>query len=149
MTSLFIIAHAPLASALYALAAHAFADDVHALRVYDVPSGADVEAYAAEAERILDSLPLGDTLLLTDVFGASPCNVARRLAESRGLRVLVGVNVPMLWRAFNYRHKSLDEVAMLAMAGASQGVMQLTASRPQNQIQKTASHDSSHGHHQQ
>jgi PTS system mannose-specific IIA component len=149
MPSLFIIAHAPLASAFQSLAAHAFADDVAALRAFDVPAGADVDGYLEAAERLLDSLPPGDVLLLTDVFGATPCNIARRLADLRGLRVLVGLNVPMLWRALNYRHKPLDELAMLAMAGASQGVMQLTATRPQNQVQKPPSHDPNHGHHQQ
>jgi len=149
MSNLFIIAHAPLASAFQALAAHAFPDELAALRAFDVPAGADVEGYLAEAERLLDSLPAGDVLLLTDVFGATPCNIARRLAEQRGLRVLVGINVPMLWRAINYRHKPLDELTMLAMAGASQGVLQLTATRPQNQVQKPPSHDPHLGNHQQ
>jgi PTS system ascorbate-specific IIA component len=149
MSSLLIVAHAPLASALMALAAHALPDAVADLRAYDVPPGADVDAYTAQAEQLLDTLPPGDVLLLTDVFGATPCNIARRIADARGLRVLVGVNVPMLWRALNYRHKPLDDVAMLALAGASQGVMQLVATRPQNQAHKPPSHESIHGHHQQ
>ena len=149
MPALFIIAHAPLASALQALAVHAFAEAAPVLRAYDVPAGADDDRYATEAQALLDELPAGDALILTDVFGATPCNIARRLAEPRGLRVLVGINVPMLWRALNYRHKPLDEMLALAMAGASQGVMQLSASRPQNQVLKPASHDSIHGHDQQ
>jgi len=149
MPGLFIIAHAPLASALQALAAHAFPEAAAGLLAYDVPAGADVEAYLADARALLAGQPPGDTLLLTDVFGATPCNLARLLAEEQGLRLLVGVNVPMLWRALNYRHKPMDDLVMLALAGANQGVMQLTAARPQNQVLKPASHDSNHGHHQQ
>lgn len=153
MPGLLIIAHAPLASALAALASHTFADATEGLAAYDVPPGDDPDAYLARAGAVLDELlqrqPDGEALLLTDVFGATPCNVARRLAEARGLRVLVGINLPMLWRALNYRHKPLDELVTLAMAGATQGVMQLAATRPQNQTQKPASHDPNDGHHQQ
>ena len=148
MTGLFIIAHAPLASALRAAALHAF-PDAAAIAVYDVPAGADTETYEAEAMALLSSLDTTETLVLTDVFGATPCNIARRLAERPGVRVVAGVNVPMLWRALNYRQKSLDELVTLALAGASQGVMQIAISRPQNQAQKPISHDSIDSHHQQ
>ena len=149
MTGLFIIAHAPLASALRATAMHAFPDAAQAMAVYDVPAGADTEAYQAEAAEVLAGLGGDETLILTDVFGATPCNIAKRLAEQAGVRVVAGVNVPMLWRALNYRQKSLDEMVTLALAGASQGVMSVAVSRPQNQAQRPASDDSIDRHHQQ
>ena len=149
MTGLFIIAHVPLASALRAAAMHAFPEAAAAIGVYDVPAGADTESYEAEALALLASLGTAETLVLTDVFGATPCNLARRLAERPGVRVVAGVNVPMLWRALNYRQKSLDELVTLALAGASQGVMQVAVSRPQNQSLKPISHDSIDSHHQQ
>ena len=148
MTGLFIIAHAPLASALRAAAMHAF-PEAAAIGVYDVPAGVDTEAYEAEALALLGGLGTAETMVLTDVFGATPCNIARRLAEQPGVRVVAGVNVPMLWRALNYRQKSLDEVVTLALAGASQGVMQIAVSRPQIQAQKPIGHDSIDSHHQQ
>ena len=149
MTGLFIIAHAPLASALRAAATHAFPEAAAVIGVYDIPAGADTEAYEAEAMALLGNLGTADTLVLTDVFGATPCNIARRLAERPGMRVLAGVNVPMLWRALNYRQKSLDELVTLALAGARQGVMEIAVSRPQNQALKPISHDSIDSHHQQ
>ncbi|OYV02384.1 MAG: hypothetical protein CFE45_00545 [Burkholderiales bacterium PBB5] len=96
MPGLFIIAHAPLASALQALAAHTFPEAAAGLLAYDVPAGADVEAYLAEARALLAGQAPGDTLLLTDVFGATPCNLARQLAEEQGLRLLVGLAAPGL-----------------------------------------------------
>jgi PTS system ascorbate-specific IIA component len=149
MTGLFIIAHSPLASALREAAMHAFPEAAQGIAVYDVPPGDTTEAYEAEATRRLAGLGTTETLVLTDVFGATPCNVAKRLAELPGVRVVAGVNVPMLWRALNYRHKSLDEMVTLALAGASQGVMPVAVSRPQNQAQKPASHDPNDRHHQQ
>jgi len=149
MTGLFIIAHAPLASALREAAMHAFPEAAKAIAIYDVPPGDATEIYEAEASRRLASLGTTETLVLTDVFGATPCNVAKRLAELPGVRVVAGVNVPMLWRALNYRQKSLDEMVTLALAGASQGVMPVAVSRPQNQALKPASHDPNDRHHQQ
>jgi PTS system mannose-specific IIA component len=149
MTGLFIIAHAPLASALREAAMHAFPEAAAAIGVYDVPAGAAAELYETQAAAELARLGTPQTLILTDVFGATPCNIARRLGDAEGARVVTGVNVPMLWRALNYRQKALDELVTLAMAGASQGVMQVSVTRPQNQAQKTASHDSIDHHHQQ
>jgi mannose PTS system EIIA component len=149
MTGLLIIAHAPLASALRAAAMHAFPEAAEAIAVYDVPPGADAEAYQAEAAQRLASLACTETLVLTDVFGATPCNIARSLADRPGVRVVAGVNVPMLWRALNYRDKSLDDLLALALAGATQGVMSVAVSRPQNQAQRPAHHDSNERHHQQ
>ena len=149
MTGLFIIAHAPLASALRDTAAHAFPEAAEALVVYDVPADAPRETCEAEAAARLARLGTAQTLILTDVFGATPCNVARQLAEQPGVWVLAGVNVPMLWRALNYRQKPLDDLVALALAGASQGVMQVAVSRPQNQALRPASHDPNHRDHQQ
>lgn len=149
MPGLFIIAHAPLASALRDTAMHAFPEAAQAIAVYDVPPGASAEVYEAEAAARLATLGTTETLILTDVFGATPCNIAKHLAARPGVRVVAGVNVPMIWRALNYRQKPLDEMVTLAVAGASQGVMTVAVSPPQNQAQKPASHDPIDRHHQQ
>jgi PTS system ascorbate-specific IIA component len=149
MTGLLIIAHAPLATALREAALHAFPEAAQSLVAFDVPPSADPEQVLAEMAGRLQGLGTPETLVLTDVFGATPCNVARLLAERPGVRVAAGVNVPMLWRALNYRHKPLDELLALALAGAAQGVMPVAVTRPQNQALKPASHDPIDRHHQQ
>jgi len=88
-------------------------------------------------------------LIFTDVFGATPCNIAQRLADGVRVKVVTGVNVPMLWRALCYLHEPLDAVVARAVAGATQGVMQVSISRPQNQATQPGTHDSNPRHHQQ
>lgn len=149
MTGLLIIAHAPLASALRAAALHTFPEAAASLLVCDVAAVDTAESALADAVAKLANLGTAETLILTDVFGATPCNIARQLAEQPGVRVVAGVNVPMLWRALNYRQKPLDEMVALALAGAAQGVMPVTVNRPQNQAQKPVSHDPIDHHHQQ
>ena len=148
-TGLLIIAHAPLASALREVALHIDADAARAMAIVDVPPSFGVEQALAEAERGLAALGCAETLVLTDVFGATPANAARLLAERPGVRVVAGVNVPMLWRTLNYCQRPLDELVALAVAGATQGVMPVAMTRPQNQAQKPASHDPIDRHHQQ
>lgn len=128
---------------------HTYPEAAQAIAVYDVPPGAATEVALAEATTSLAGLGSDEALILTDVFGATPCNIARQLALKPGVRVVAGVNVPMVWRALNYRLKPLDELVSLAIAGASQGVMPVAVSRPQNQANPHSQHDPSHRDHQQ
>ena len=90
-----------------------------------------------------------DALIFTDVFGATPCNVAQRLADGLHVKVIAGVNVPMLWRSLCYADEPLDALVARAVAGAAQGVMQVATSRPQNQAFKPGANDQSKHQHQQ
>jgi PTS system ascorbate-specific IIA component len=125
MAGLLLIAHAPLASALQAVALHAFPDGAAPLLALDVGPNISPEEVEAQARVLLQRLESDEVLVLTDVFGATPCNVAQRLGDARQVRVVAGVNVPMLWRALCYAAEPLDALVERALAGASQGVLQL------------------------
>ena len=141
MPGLLIIAHAPLASSLKAVAEHAFPECAAQLGVLDVLPNMPIEEIEAAARQILERLRSPQALIFTDVFGATPCNVAQRLADGVQVKVVTGVNVPMLWRALCYGGDSLDDVVSRAVAGATQGVMQVATSRPQNQTLKSRGDD--------
>jgi PTS system ascorbate-specific IIA component len=144
-----IIAHAPLASALKAVAEHAFPDCAQTLAVLDVERDTPIEEVEAKARELLERVRTPEALIFTDVFGATPCNVAQRLGDGTQVRVIAGVNVPMLWRSLNYTSEPLEAVVMRAMAGATQGVMQVATSRPQNQTLKPGGNDQNKHQHQQ
>lgn len=141
MPGLLIIAHAPLASSLKAVAEHAFPDCARQLAALDVPANLSVEEIEAQGRVMLAQVRSPEALILTDVFGATPCNVAQRLADGVQVRVVAGVNVPMLWRSICYSGDSLDALVERAVAGATQGVMQVATSRPQNQALKARGSD--------
>lgn len=140
MAGLLIIAHAPLATALQAVAGHVFPAEP-AVAAIDVAGDAAPEQIEQAARRALAAVADPEALVLTDVFGATPCNVAMRLADGARVRVLAGVNVPMLWRAVTYRHDPLATLVERAVSGAVQGVMQLAPSRPQTQSTRPTRHD--------
>lgn len=149
MPVILIVAHAPLASALKAVALHAYPDCAPRIEALDVAPDTPIERVVADAHALLQGRGATEALVLTDVFGASPANAAQRLAEQPGIRVVAGVNVPMLWRCLCYAGEPLDALAGRAVAGAAQGVMQVASLRPQNQSLKPATHDQDPGLHQQ
>jgi PTS system mannose-specific IIA component len=149
MPGLLIIAHAPLASALRSVAAHVYPDELIHLVALDVEAHCPPEQLEQQARAALALVADPQALILTDVFGATPCNVAQRLVDGADVRLVTGVNVPMLWRALCYIHEPVDQLVARTVAGGAQGVMQVVSPRPQNQTQFNRSHDQSHAHHQQ
>ena len=144
-----IIAHAPLASALKSVAMHAYPDCTRSVEALDVEPQSSVEEVEAQARVLLQRVRGPEAIVFADVFGATPCNVAQRLADSPQVRVIAGVNVPMLWRCLCYADESLDAMAARAVMGAAQGVMQVATARPQNQTLKPGADDQERNHHQQ
>jgi mannose PTS system EIIA component len=150
MARLLLIAHAPLASALAEVARHTFPDCASLVRALDVPPDMPPQEVHAKALAMLAEAPPVETLILTDVFGATPCNVAQRLADGVMVRVVAGVNVPMLWRTLCYAAEPLDALVSRALDGAAQGIMQAGVARPQQQSRQTGPDDAEdHRHHQQ
>jgi len=154
MTGILIIAHSPLASALEHCVEHVYSCEPEMtranLRVLDVEPGVEVEALLARANERLAEINHGDgVLVMTDAFGATPGNVAARLAVPGRVVVIAGVNLPMLLRAVCYRGASLAEVAEKALAGGQQGMVQMAATPVQNQGFKPQGNDYQRLHHQQ
>lgn len=149
MTQIILVAHAPMASALQAVAQHVYPDCGRQLQALDVESGASAEQVELRLRQLLDGQEAGEVLLLADVFGATPCNAALRVADGLRVRVVAGVNVPMLWRTLCYAAESLERLVSRATEGGAQGVMQVSAPRRQNQAPNVASHAQVHDSHQQ
>jgi len=68
-------------------------------------------------------------LVLTDMYGATPANVAAKLLQSGRIEGLSGANLPMLVRALAHREASLAEVLAKARAGGADGVVHMNTDR--------------------
>lgn len=146
-TGLLIIAHAPLASALRDCVLHVFPEAASGIAALDVPPDEPPEVTQATAEALLAQLHTPQTLVLTDVFGATPCNVAQKVVDGVQSKLVAGVNLPMLLRTVNYGHEPLDALVARALAGGAQCIMQVAVTAPQNQVRKSNDHHL-HDHHQ-
>ena len=147
MNGIFIIAHAPLASALRQCALHVYPDCAAGVVALDVLPNMSPDETLAQARIIFAQLESPNALVMVDVFGATPCNVAQKLVDGQPSKLLTGVNLPMLLRTVCYRNEPLDALAARALAGATQGVMQIAAIAPQNQAKRN--HDPDDYDHQQ
>ena len=147
MIGILIVAHAPLASALRDCALHVFPECAEGVQALDIAPNASPEESLVLAKAALAQLNTTEVLLLSDVFGATPSNVAQKLNDGIDTRLLAGVNLPMLLRSVCYRHETLDALAARAQAGGSQGIMPVGSTAPQNQ--SGPRHAPSYNDHQQ
>jgi mannose PTS system EIIA component len=151
MNAILIIGHAPLAHALRQCALHVFPDCAASVAAIDVQPNLSPEETLATARIAMQQLAgqpgIKGILVLTDIFGATPSNVAQKLVDGVGSRLITGVNLPMLLRSVSYRHEPLDALVSRAVVGGTQGVMQVAVTAPQNQPRR--SHDQDQYDHQQ
>ena len=151
MNAILLIAHAPLANALRQCALHVFPDCGSTVVAIDVQPNLSPDETLGAARIALEQLSrvpqVNGVLVLTDIFGATPSNVAQKLVDGVNSRLITGVNLPMLLRAVTYRHESLDTLVSRAVVGGTQGVMQVAITAPQNQARRN--HDQEKHDHQQ
>ena len=147
MNGIFIIAHAPLATALRQCVLHVFPDNAAGVMSLDVQPNVPPEETLAQARILFKQMGTSHALVLVDVFGATPCNVAQKLVDGVNSKLITGINLPMLLRTVSYRHEPLDALIARALAGGTQGVMQVAITAPQNQVKRK--HDPNDHDHQQ
>ena len=152
MNAILLIAHAPLANALRQCALHVFPDCGNLVVAIDVQPNLSPDETLGAARIALDQLSripqVKGVLVLTDIFGATPSNVAQKLVDGVGSRLITGVNLPMLLRAVTYRHEPLETLVQRALAGGTAGVMQVAVAAPQNQAKRKHSDQEIRDHQQ-
>lgn len=132
MTGIVIVVHAPLGGAMHELAAHVLGGAVaDTLAVHDIQPDDTPESQAPAVLADILRVNRGEgVLVLTDLIGATPANIAKRavadaLAQGVQCCVLAGLNTPMLLRALTYRHLPLAQTREKALAGGVQGCLQV------------------------
>jgi len=94
-------------------------------RTLSVPMASDTDAVEAEARRHVAELDQGDgVLVLTDLYGSTPSNIACRLGRHDArVAVVAGTNLPMLVRVLNYPELDLPALVHKAVSGGQDGVL--------------------------
>ena len=119
-----LLTHETMGASLIATARHILGRIALPLDTLAIPPGSDVEAALRETATRVRALDQGDGVLgLTDVYGATPSNIAEHL-HSMGLDVrrVSGLNLPMLLRVLNYPEQSLEELTQTAASGGRAGI---------------------------
>ena len=86
------------------------------------------ETVLSEARRMLHSLDDGSgVLVMTDMYGSTPCNIATQLISEGNVEAVSGVSLPMLVRSLAYRDAPLPNVRDKAIAGGTEGVVHINS----------------------
>jgi len=126
MVAILIITHGALGESLIHSASHVMGARPTHLAHIGVSMDDDPQQVVPQAMKLLQSLDQGrGVLVLTDVYGATPSNIAGRLLVPGKIEGVAGVNLPMLVRALTYRNEPLKTVVAKAVSGGIEGVMQM------------------------
>ncbi len=91
-----------------------------------IPGDLSPDQLGGHADRIkqaIESLDHGDgVLILTDMLGATPSNLAHYFANDHAVKILSGLNLPMLVRVINYADRDLDQLARAGIQGGNRGI---------------------------
>jgi PTS system ascorbate-specific IIA component len=120
-----LMTHEAMGAALVSAARHVLGRLPLPLDVKEVAASADPDQILRAAAASARELDHGDgVLVLSDLYGATPCNIAKRLPDL-GVRMhcVSGLNLPMLLRVLNYPEQSLDELAQTAAHGGRGGIV--------------------------
>jgi PTS system ascorbate-specific IIA component len=124
MVGILILAHSSYGSALIESVSHVLGQRPAHLLEIGISVRDDPQAVLASARDCVKELDEGDgVLVLSDILGATPSNIATRLVRAGHVEAVSGVNLPMLVRAITYRNKPLDMVVCKAMSGGTEGVV--------------------------
>lgn len=133
MVGILIIAHGTLGESLIHCASHVMGGRPAQLGHIGVSMHDDPQVVLPQAMKLLRGLDQGNgVLVLSDVYGATPSNIACRLLIPGKIEGVAGVNLPMLVRALTYRNEALKTVVAKAISGGIEGVMQMPNSQVRN-----------------
>ncbi len=119
-----IVTHPGVGSALAHSAQRIMGDVPLKTFCLDIPVDSDVERTDQEISQALANLDAGDgVIIMSDIFGATPNNLARKFAAPGHVHIVSGVNLPMLIRLYNYPNTDLAELCELAAEGGQRGIM--------------------------
>ena len=133
MIGIFIIAHGSLGESLVQCASHVMGGLPPQLKQMGVGMHGDPAALLPIAREMIKELDQGQgVLVLSDIYGATPCNLASQLLIPGKVEGIAGVNLPMLVRALSYRNEPIDVLVEKAVTGAYGGIVHFTKEQSEN-----------------
>jgi PTS system ascorbate-specific IIA component len=124
MIGVLIVAHGSLGDSLVQAVTHVLGARPPQFEVISVAASDDPAALLPAARATIDRLDTGDgVVVFSDIFGATPSNLAGKLVRPGRIELIAGVNLPMLVRAFTYRTRGMDMLVKKAISGGCEGVL--------------------------
>jgi PTS system ascorbate-specific IIA component len=124
MIGILIVAHDTFGESLIRAVTHVLGVRPPQFEALAVRASDDPLDLLPRARELVASLDTGDgVLIFSDIYGATPCNLATKLLQPGRVEGVAGVNLPMLVRAFTYRSRGMDTMIKKAISGGCDGVL--------------------------
>jgi mannose PTS system EIIA component len=124
MIGVLVVAHASLAESLVTAVSHVLGARPSQFAALPVGANDDPTKLLPKAREAVAALDSGEgVVILADLYGATPCNLAMKLTKPGHVELVAGVSLPMLVRTFTYRTKGLDTLVKKAVSGGCEGVI--------------------------
>lgn len=121
---LLLITHKGIAQGLLNTAANMLGDSPLPTQALEVPLDADPEIILQQGQAYIQQLDQADgVLILSDIYGGTPCNIGQKLLTSPQIKMVTGVNLPMLVRVLNYPQLNLEDITQKAISGGQDGIV--------------------------
>ena len=122
--AILLISHNQIASELINTAQQMLAPYSVATTILSISIDDNPDDIRLKFMQTLHEIDQGDgTLILTDMYGSTPSNIACDTSERHDIRIVSGLNLPMLIRVLNYPHLNLNELEQKAITGGQDGVV--------------------------
>ncbi|HYR05312.1 MAG TPA: PTS fructose transporter subunit IIA [Gallionella sp.] len=119
-----LVTHNGLGDSFVECVKHVLGEVPHNLKVLMVLAGDEPQLKLVEGQMLIKQLDTGSgVLILSDVFGATPSNIARRLCHAEHVMGVAGLNLPMLLRVVCSSGKTLPELAEIAVEGGRECIV--------------------------
>lgn len=124
MIGILIITHGEFGKSLLDCATHMLGTTPPQIASLAISSKDDPAKVLPSAKKLLDQVNSGQgVLVLSDMYGATPCNIVTKILQPGAIEGVAGVNLPMLVRVMTYRHESLSVLVEKAVSGGREGVV--------------------------
>jgi PTS system mannose-specific IIA component len=124
MIGILMIAHGGFGESLLECAKHVIGNEPRQVAYLAVTNHDDPDHLLPVAQNLVAKLNEGDgVLVLSDMYGATPCNIVSKLLIPGVVEGVAGVNMPMIVRTMTYRHESLMALVEKAVTGGREGVV--------------------------
>jgi PTS system ascorbate-specific IIA component len=126
MIGILVITHGTLGESLIHCASHVLNKRPPRLKQLSFAGQEDPLLLLPQARALVKELDDGGgVLILTDMYGGSPANIAAKLLVPGRVEAVAGINLPMLIRALTYRDRSLQVIVTKAVSGGCDGVVRV------------------------
>ncbi|MBN1379077.1 MAG: PTS fructose transporter subunit IIA [Gammaproteobacteria bacterium] len=122
---LLIITHNGIGKDILTTATDIFGGLPMQVKVISISPNGSYDANLETAIKQIQDLDSGEgVLILTDIFGATPSNIAIKAARGKNACVITGINLPMVVRVLNYSQLPLKKIISKATSAGHDSIIE-------------------------